>query len=421
VSDTLADPPGAPAPAPTTEPATKPAEPAEPADLRESLAKTAAASPKKGDQLPKGALIGRYLVTGVLGEGGMGTVYSAYDPDLGRPVAVKLVKFTGEEAESSRARLLHEAQAMARLAHPNVLAVFDAGPFGDELYVAMELVDGPDLFRWLRERPRTRREIFEAFLHAGRGLVAAHQAGMVHRDFKPDNVMVGKDGRVRVTDFGLAHMSELPSWPEPPPAGAGSKAPSTVSQSVSGLISGTPAYMAPEQFAGAPVDARTDQFAFCVSLWEALVGERPFEGKDLVTLRDNVIRGNVRPARAPPGHPGMSGELRRLLLRGLSVRPDDRHRDLQVILGFLRRRLARTRERWLAAAARCSPSPASSASSRCARTGRRCAARARPSRPWRSCGARPSARRSPPRSPPPACPGPPSAPRSSAWTPRCAT
>ncbi|HEY3446493.1 MAG TPA: protein kinase [Myxococcales bacterium] len=340
------------------DPTLKPSAPAAPCgdgptgfDSRESLARTAAAAPKKGDQLPKGAVIGRYLVTGVLGEGGMGTVYSAYDPDLGRPVAIKLVKFTGEDADSARARLLHEAQAMARLAHPNVLAVFDAGPFGDELFVAMELVDGPDLFRWLREKPRTRREIFEAFLHAGRGLVAAHRAGMVHRDFKPDNVMIGRDGRVRVTDFGLAHMSELPSWPAPPLTGAGSQSPNTVSQSISGLISGTPAYMAPEQFAGGATDARADQFAFCVSLWEALVGERPFEGKDLATLRNNVVNGNVRLTRRRPGHPGMSGELRRLLLRGLRVRPDDRHADLEVILEFLRRRLARARERTLAVAA----------------------------------------------------------------------
>ncbi|MGC4119949.1 MAG: serine/threonine-protein kinase [Myxococcales bacterium] len=337
------------APAPTL-PGTPSAdvEPAADHDLRESLAKTAAASPKKGDQLPKGSLIGRYLVTGVLGEGGMGTVYSAYDPDLGRPVAIKLVKFSGEDADSARARLLHEAQAMARLAHPNVLAVYDAGPFGEELYVAMELVDGPDLFRWLREKPRTRREIFSAFLDAGRGLVAAHQAGMVHRDFKPDNVLMGKDGRVRVTDFGLAHMAELPTWPAPPLTGAGSKSPNTVSQSISGLISGTPAYMAPEQFAAGATDARADQFAFCVSLWEALVGERPFEGKDLATLRNNVVNGNVRLTPPHPGHPGMSGELRRLLLRGLSVRPADRHPDLQLVLRFLERRLTRSRERALA-------------------------------------------------------------------------
>src|SRR5262249_48639064 len=153
----------------------------------------------------RGTVFGRYVVLERIGRGGMGVVYAAYDPDLERRIALKLIRTdVGRDPDTLRARLLAEAQAMARLAEPNVLTVHDVGAVGGHVFIAMELVDGATLSGWLRAAPRGRREILAAFVAAGRGLAAAHEAGLVHRDFKPDNVLVGKDGRVRVTDFGLA-------------------------------------------------------------------------------------------------------------------------------------------------------------------------------------------------------------------------
>src|SRR5215471_10285336 len=155
--------------------------------------------------LPKGATIGRYVVLGLLGRGGMGEVYAAYDPELDRKIAVKLLHARGEvSTPHGRTRLLREAQAIARLSHPNVVVVYDVGTFQDSMFIAMEFVEGHTLGYWLQAKPRTWREVLDVFLEAGRGLVAAHDAGLVHRDFKPDNVMITRDGQVRVMDFGLA-------------------------------------------------------------------------------------------------------------------------------------------------------------------------------------------------------------------------
>ncbi|HEX4462187.1 MAG TPA: protein kinase, partial [Polyangia bacterium] len=161
-----------------------------------------------GDDLARGTTVGRYLVLERLGTGGMGKVYAAYDPQLDRKLALKLLRDDlGRNQRQYRARMLREAQAMARLAHPNVIAVHDVGTFGKRVFLAMELVEGGTLKTWLRAQQPTGREVLDVFLDAGRGLAAAHAAGLVHRDFKPENVLIGADGRARVTDFGLARSS----------------------------------------------------------------------------------------------------------------------------------------------------------------------------------------------------------------------
>jgi tetratricopeptide (TPR) repeat protein len=252
------------------------------ADCRDLIAELALAA--GGGALPRGAAIDRYVILEVIGRGAMGVVYSAFDPELDRRVALKLVD--GD--------LSGEARAMAQLQHPNVIAVYDARTEGDAAFIAMELVDGRTLREWLAdEEPRWPR-IREVFAAAGRGLEAAHRAEIVHRDFKPDNVMIGDGGEVRVGDFGLAT------------SGGGEGA------------AGTPAYMAPEQLGGAPADARTDQFSFCASLYEALAGRRPFDGDD----RD----------AEPESIGGVPGWLDRAVRRGLHRDPDRRWPSMASLL-----------------------------------------------------------------------------------------
>jgi tetratricopeptide (TPR) repeat protein len=207
-------------------------------------------------EVEPGAAIGRYIVVQRLGAGGMGVVYAAYDPQLDRKVAVKLLR--PRRRASAVAELEREARSLARVSHPNVVAVHDVGAYGDLVMLVMELVDGVTLRAWLSARRRTPREILQLLHAAGEGLHAAHRAGVVHRDVKPENVLVGKDGRARITDFGLAVLDEEASAP--------------------GAIAGTLPYMAPEQLRGDPADARTDQFAFAAMLYEALSGARPYGG-----------------------------------------------------------------------------------------------------------------------------------------------
>jgi hypothetical protein len=272
-----------------------------------ALPKTAG-SPRREPALPVPHRFGRYTVLRPLGAGGMGVVYLAEDPQLGRQVALKLLR-PGAQGADEQARLLREARAMARLSHPNVIVVHDVGFADERVFVAMEYVDGGTLSSWLREKPRPVREIVRAFQAAGRGLSAAHAAGLVHRDFKPDNALVGSDGRVRVTDFGLARLETTQLRPASP-------APDALASplTVSGALVGSPAYMAPEQLRGEPTDARSDLFAFCVSLHEALYGVRPFAGGTVVELRQSIEEGRLRD---PPPGARVPQWLRRALVRGL--------------------------------------------------------------------------------------------------------
>jgi hypothetical protein len=267
--------------------------------------------------------VGRYVVLEPVGAGGMGVVYAAYDPKLDRKVALKLVRPDrggAQPADVRQLRLLREAQALARLAHPNVVSVHDTGSFLDQVFLAMEFVDGGTVRDWLRASPRTWRETLHLFLQAGRGLAAAHAAGLVHRDFKPDNVLIGRDGRVKVTDFGLA--ADAPA-PAPLPA---------VGSTGVGLVPGTPGYQAPEVLAGGPADARGDQFAFCVSLHEALYGVRPS-------------------GDGPPRDTKVPAWVRRVLLRGLSAATGERYPSMDALLHELGRDPGAVRTRRLAVAA----------------------------------------------------------------------
>jgi len=321
--------------------------------------------------------VGRYSVLRQIGRGGMSTVYDAYDPELDRHVALKLVTAWDHGDDQGPARLVREARSMAKISHPNVAPVYDAGVVGDAVFIAMELIDGPTLADWTTRTARPWTEILRMHLLAGRGLAAAHDAGLVHRDFKPDNVMVGPDDRPRVLDFGLARPAALDdedllldddegdgdearmsahkpaSRTEGPErsegvgarAGAAEHDPSPTrwreeSASISssfdllvdvtrnGVVTGTPAYMAPEQHTGHPGDPASDQFAFCVSLWEALYRQRPFDGENFFEIVDAIVDGRIRPP--PPSH--VPGWIRNLLERGLAVDPDARHPSMRSLL-----------------------------------------------------------------------------------------
>jgi predicted Ser/Thr protein kinase len=210
--------------------------------------------------------VGRYELRERLGAGGMGVVYAAYDAELGRRVAVKLLHETGAEGQA-RDRILREAQALARLSHPNVVQIYEIGAVGRQVFVAMEFAEGLTLAQWQAQR-RGWRELLAVYVDAGRGLAAAHAAGLVHRDVKPENVLVGADGRVRVLDFGLARGVAEAIEPGPAATHDALLAPITAT----GAVMGTPAYMSPEQWRGEPTDARSDQFSFCVALYAAVHG-----------------------------------------------------------------------------------------------------------------------------------------------------
>ena len=276
--------------------------------------------------------IGRYVVLRRVGEGGMGVVYAAYDNELDRRVAIKLVPH-------SRARVKREAQAMARLSHPNVVQVYEVGEFEHQVYVAMEFVTGPTLSAWTRALPPspTRwREILAKYIDVGRGLAAAHAARLVHRDFKPANAIVGDDGRVRVLDFGIARASEAESF-EPDEDRPRSDHVDTVDPlstplTRTGALVGTPAYMSPEQFERRVVDARSDQFSFCIALYEALYGERPFAGETTAALVIELLAGNIRPA---PPRSEVPSWVRDVLVRGLSSDPARRWPSMTELLDTL--------------------------------------------------------------------------------------
>ncbi|WAS91610.1 serine/threonine-protein kinase [Nannocystis punicea] len=284
---------------------------------------------------PGQLLAERYTVLGFLGEGGMGVVLAAYDARLDRRVALKLLRQRagGSSGREEQARLVREAQSMARLNHPHVVAVYDAGTLADgSLFIAMEYVEGQTLRDWCAEKPRTWRQVLATYLEAGRGLAAAHAAGLVHRDFKPDNVLVGKDGRARVTDFGLAR-SNRPSEALPDSAAGGPLVLPADELTVSGMLVGTPRYMAPELLLdGRSADVLTDVFSFCVALYEALYGKFPFAGKTLPELLQAHVAARVRP---PPAASDVPAWVARTVLRGLSGDRSRRPATMEVVLAEL--------------------------------------------------------------------------------------
>jgi tetratricopeptide (TPR) repeat protein len=300
--------------------------------------------------LERGSQFGRYTVLGLVGRGAMSEVYAAYDPGLDRKVALKILHGRGGGADArSSGRLLREAKAIARLRHPNVVVVHEAGTIAERVFLAMEYVDGQTLAAWLSEPARTRKEILEVFVAAGRGLGAAHAAGLVHRDFKPQNVMVGSDGAARVTDFGLARDIGALDSPLVESGPDVSEATTQLDQAElpltrTGELVGTPLFMAPEQFAGQRTDARTDQFGFCVALYRALYNVHPFAGEKLGELMAAVIAGRVQPA---PPKTAVPPWLRRILVRGLSADPALRWESMDALVAALSRDPARQRRRWL--------------------------------------------------------------------------
>jgi len=260
------------------------------------------------DLIELGTSLGPYVVEGWIGRGGVGVVYVGRDARLDRKVALKLLARTDPDAGATR-RFVREARILAQLSHPHIVGVHDVGRSAHGLWIAMELVDGATLDAWTNAAARTPAEILAVFRQAAAGLAAAHAAGIVHRDFKPHNVMVGRDGRVRVLDFGLAAAVEPSSNPDDEGG---------TPEGRTGVV-GTPTYMAPEQFAGLPADARSDQFSFCVALWEALVGARPFAADSFHALALEVSGGRV----VDPGR-RMPARIEAVLRRGLAVDPAER-------------------------------------------------------------------------------------------------
>ncbi|MBL9101985.1 MAG: serine/threonine protein kinase [Myxococcales bacterium] len=301
-----------------------------------------AASERPGDaadeELAPGTVFTRYVIVTRLGAGGMGVVYRAHDAQLDRDVALKVMRVS-EGGSDGRARMLREAQAVAKIRHPNVVTVYDADVVLGRVFIAMELIDGVTLKAYFRGKPRRWREVVEIMLGAGEGLAAAHAAGLVHRDFKPDNVLVESGQRVRVLDFGLARPAYDVDGPTlkaealANPSRTGSQASVLRTLTQTGTVVGTPAYMAPEQHLGRGVDARSDQFSFCVTLYECLFRARPFAGDTQSELTLNVVEGKLQwPAErgdAPP-------ELIALLQRGLATEPGQRFPAMEELLAELR-------------------------------------------------------------------------------------
>ncbi|MFY0539880.1 serine/threonine-protein kinase [Nannocystis pusilla] len=278
--------------------------------------------------------IARYAVLQSLGVGGMGEVYLAYDDKLDRKVAIKLVRLDRDSGlERASSRLIREAQALAQLSHPNVVQVYETGNFEGRVFIAMEFVRGVHMRRWLETAPRTWRQVLDAYLQAGHGLAAAHRSGMVHRDFKPENVLVGDDGRVRVVDFGLVRSAPDPD--APPDVGENVSAEDLERSSrltQSGALMGTPSYMSPEQFQGLRATDKSDQFAFCVAVYRGLYGWHPFASETRAELKRRIMTGLIAPpprdAKVPPG-------IYTVLVRGLHADQDQRYPSMEALLAAL--------------------------------------------------------------------------------------
>ncbi|MDQ3299031.1 MAG: tetratricopeptide repeat protein [Myxococcota bacterium] len=293
------------------------------ADCRRLLFALASTSILEDDVAPPAVRFGRFETIDVIGRGAMGVVYRARDPELDRVVAIKLRRGQGRLEVEGEDRLRREAQALARLTHPNVVAVYEAGRQDDKTYFAMEYVEGSSLDAWLA-KPRQPAEVIARMVEAGRGLAAAHAAGLVHRDFKPHNVFVSKEGIAKVGDFGLVRVEGEPA--ELP----GPSTSRDLALTLSGAMLGTPAYMAPEQLRGAPATEACDQFSYCVTFFEALYGQRPFPGASIDELLAAMDRPLVLPAspRIPPA-------VSRVLVRGLASDPARRFASMAALLAVL--------------------------------------------------------------------------------------
>jgi tetratricopeptide (TPR) repeat protein len=306
-----------------------------------------AASPAEIDEvLEVGDRVGRYVVVDVLGKGGMGTVYAAFDPDLDRKIALKVLRRGTAAADDERARMQREAQALARVSHPSVVAVHDVGTHDDRVFIAMEFVAGGTSSSWLRERARTWREVVALLAGAGRGLAAAHAAGLVHRDIKPDNILVDAAGRARVSDFGLAFAAQRAAVEATQPDLARHAVGLDEPLTRTGAVVGTPAYMAPEQLSGQVVTARSDQFSFCATVYEALYGVRPYPGTSVEAIAAAMRGGRIAD---PPSDRGVPKRVRAAVVRGLAIDPAARHPSMEALLAALDR--APRHRRWIAAAA----------------------------------------------------------------------
>jgi serine/threonine protein kinase len=323
-------------------------------EARRARAGVAAALFGGGTDDPERVAVGRYEIDSRLGSGGMGVVYRAHDPDLDRPVAVKLLHSESSADDKARARMLREARALAKLSHPNVITVYDVGTDAGQVFVAMELVAGRDLRRWLDEhRDASWRQVLNLFVAAGRGLEAAHEVALVHRDFKPENVLVGDDGRVRVLDFGLARVHRPVDGPTAEdgggPEATGADRPGPAARhdianlptaalagglTETGVLIGTPLYMAPELYAGKPADVRSDQFAFCASLYEGLYRQLPFGSRNMAAHVEAVRGGRVV---EPPTDSRVPVRIWRIIARGLDPDPDARWPSIATMLGELER------------------------------------------------------------------------------------
>jgi tetratricopeptide (TPR) repeat protein/predicted Ser/Thr protein kinase len=314
------------------------------------------------DRIDPGDKVGRYVILERVGEGGMGVVYAAYDPELDRRVALKILRGHGSRDRSDQdvARLLREARAIARVSHPNVIGVFDVDSVGDVMFIAMEYVEGPTLARWIRLGRRSVAEVLAIFCEAGQGLAAAHGVGIVHRDFKPSNVIVEGGRRARVLDFGLARADPGSSRSEPPAPSESFRDAVLARDAVlnessghdllstaltrKGVVLGTPWYMAPEQYAGIVADAKSDQYAFCVALYQALFGQAPFESSDIEHM---VVAKRMGLVRSPPAHANVPRHVTAAVIRGLAVDPGQRWPDMRTLIEVLGRDSAGARRRWL--------------------------------------------------------------------------
>jgi tetratricopeptide (TPR) repeat protein/predicted Ser/Thr protein kinase len=309
--------------------------------------------------LGRGATVGRYMILSLLGRGGMGEVYTAYDPELDRRVAIKLLH-AARRSEGARIRLVREARALGKLSSPNVVQIYDVGEHEGDVFLAMELVQGQSLEDWCNADPRPSwREVLDAYLDAGRGLRAAHEKGMIHRDVKPANILRGSDGRVRVADFGLAAGRELggevvatavslpggvlpqalhdlalgDTLPLPPTSSPSIESSGPLTQA--GSIMGTPLYMAPEQLRGAPATPASDQYSLCVSLHEGLYGIAPHERTgvaDSETVAQLLERKSEPLPASPPSGGDVPAWLYRALVRGLAPDPADRYPSIEALL-----------------------------------------------------------------------------------------